>query len=135
MITDEGYELDNPAKIERARDLFFQKEQRDPTNEELLVVYDRLGGLIKKGGQTIKTGCFYDVRGKKAFAEPQLVYLYSVNGSIVEVPEGTELPGEVRAARILEEVAANKKKEAAKTRRSTKKPDAPQEEDEGEEDE
>lgn len=107
-----NYTLDNSVKLDRAQ----AKIGPESSEEALLVEYDRLGGLITKGGQKIKTGCFYDSKNKKAFAKPEVIFIYSINGRIVEVPEGTELPGEVRAAKILEE--SDKK---ARAKKSTKK--------------
>lgn len=118
----QGYNLANTAKLDRAK----EKLPENATDHDILVAYDKLGGLITKGGQKIKTGCFYNVKSKTAYENPQVVYLYAVNGRIVEVPEGAELPGEVRAAKILEEEDA---KEAAKTMKKGKKLAAAEEED------
>lgn len=118
----DGYQLTNTVKLDRARTIIGE----DASDQDLLVAYDRLGGLITKEGQKIKTGCFYDVKSKKAFAKPKLIYLYSVSGRIVEVPEGTELPGEVRAANILA-------KEAKKTRTAKPKKEEVAEKEESEE--
>lgn len=95
----DGYVLQNSVKLDRAR----EKLGEDATDTDLLVAYDKLGGLITKGGQPLKVGCFFNVKTKKAHDKPKAIYIYSVGGRLVEVPEGTELPGEVRAAKILEE--------------------------------
>ncbi len=77
----------------------------------LLAEYDKIGGLIKKGQDNLKIGSFYDVKGKKPRTEPKVVFLYRVNGSEIEVPAGVEMPGIVKAARIMaDEVATPKKK-------------------------
>jgi len=78
----------------------------------LLAEYDKLGGLIKKGSDNVKTGSFYDFKAKKPKATPEIVFTYMINGKVVEVKDGTELPGIVKAAKILaeEEEAPKKKK-------------------------
>lgn len=68
----------------------------------ILAEYDRLGGLVHKDGEKVKTGSFYDLAARKPRETPEVVLLYSVNGKIIEVPEGHEVPLAVRAARIAE---------------------------------
>lgn len=106
-----GYTLVNEDKVERAlngsvvdhgkRVGGIADEFGKYDEEALLAEYDRLGGLIKKGGDNLKIGCFYDFKARRPRTEPKVVFLFRVNGQEVEVPEGTELPGRVRAARIL----------------------------------
>ncbi len=79
-----------------------------------LVEYDRLGGLITKGGYKVKTGSFYDFQKGKARVTPEVNFIFrDLNGEAVEVPEGEELPLEVKAAQI----AAKKPKKLAKPKR------------------
>lgn len=113
----EGYLLENTIKIQRAETLL----PADYSKHDLLIAYDKLGGLITRGGQKIKTGCFYDAKRKAAATEPKAIYLYAVNGHIVEVPEGHELPGEVRAAKILEEEVEKDRVKAVKGKKTVKK--------------
>jgi len=77
----------------------------DASTEEILAAYDKAGGLIKRNGDTVRTGSFYNFRKKEAHKEPKIEFVFRVNGKEVFVPEGQELPGEVRAARILEAAA------------------------------
>lgn len=85
--------------------------------EALLAAYDRLGGLITKDGQTIKTGCFYDFENKQAFDKPVVVFLFKdLDGETVEIEEGEEIPLEVKAA----EKAKAKKAEKAKAKEDAK---------------
>ncbi len=70
---------------------------------DLIAEYDKLGGLIKRGSDKVKTGSFYDFKGREARPKPQVVFYYRINGRYVEVPDGAELPGEVKAAKILDE--------------------------------
>lgn len=116
----DGLQLENTTKLERAKTNLQAKLGEDVSNSDILVEYDRLGGLLTRGGQKIKTGCFYDAKNKKAFPEPKIIFIYTVNGHIVEVPDGAELPGEVRAANILADM---QKEDSAKTTKpkSTKK--------------
>jgi hypothetical protein len=119
------FELANTAKLDRAK----AQLPESASDQDILVAYDKLGGLITKGGQKIKTGCFYNPKTKAAVVDPKAVYLYAVNGRIIEVPEGSELPGEVRAAKILEE---EDNKERAKNSKGKKKLAAAEETEDGE---
>lgn len=74
----------------------------DATMFQKFAEYDRLGGLIRKNGYPLKMGCFYDFKNKKAHVETKLVIIYKVNSKFIEVPDGQELPIEVRAAMIAE---------------------------------
>ncbi len=107
------FELINPEKADRALNGTLMADssrkggvvKSDGTwdDDALLAEYDRLGGLIRKGGDKVKTGSFYDFKAKKPFADPKVFYEFRVNDKLVFVPEGKELPGEVKAAKILEE--------------------------------
>lgn len=72
----------------------------------ILAEYDRIGGLIRKGTDKVKTGSFYDFKGKKPRTEPKIIYIFNINGKFVEVPDGVELPGIVKAANIMAEEGA-----------------------------
>ena len=87
------------------------------SDKDILVEYDRLGGLIKKKVKgkdyVVKTGCFYDFKTKKAFASPKPIFLFKdVIGNTVEVPEGEDVPMEVKAAEFA--LGAKKKAKAKK---------------------
>jgi len=81
-------------------------------NAALLAEYDRIGGLIMKNGDKVKTGSFYDFPNRKPFEKPKVNFVYKVNGQFITVPEGKDLPGEVKAAQIVEKAkkAVKKKK-------------------------
>lgn len=113
----EGYTIENPIKLGRAKDKLGAVKYDEHT---LLAEYDRLGGLITRNGQKVKTGCFYDAKAKAPFDEPKIVYLYSIGGRVVEVPEGAELPGEVRAANILAEELKKDRTKASKGKKKVK---------------
>lgn len=104
-----GFKCENLSKLNRAAEAVGSND-----DAALLAEYDRIGGYITKNGEKVKTGSFYDFKAKAARKKPQIVFIYSVNGSLVEVPEGAELPGEVRAAKILEGVAKKKGKKGKK---------------------
>jgi hypothetical protein len=57
------------------------------TDMEKLAEYDRLGGLILKDGEKIKTGSFYDFENKAPRTEPELIFLAEIEGEIVDATE------------------------------------------------
>lgn len=72
---------------------------KDAKPEVLLAEYDRLGGLVTKGGRKIKTGSFFSFKDKKPRTEPEVVYeLRDLDGNKVELKEGEDVPVEVIAA-------------------------------------
>lgn len=127
-----GYTLMNPEKLERALHGAVTGNgtqiggvaNADGSFDEdaLLAEYDKSGGLIMRGIDRVKTGSFYDFKLRKPRSEPKVVFLYRVNGQEVEIEDGVELPGMVKAARTLaetekqeaEEVEVPKKKRAKK---------------------
>ncbi len=88
----------------------------------VLAEYDKVGGLIRKNGDKVKTGSFFDFKGKKPFDKPKVSFVYQVNGKFIEVPEGKELPGEVKAVKMLEEqdLDTNEEVEEKKSKKSKK---------------
>ena len=65
---------------------------------EKLVAYDRIGGLIRKGGRKVKMGAFYDFKEKKARETPEVEFVFTIDGEEVTIAEDEEVPIEVRAA-------------------------------------
>lgn len=126
-----GFELKNHVKVERAK----ANLGGEPEKEALLAEYDRLGGGLMKDGQQVKTGSFYDFKSKKAHAKPQVVFVFSVNGRVVEVAEGEPLPGIVRAAKMVEEEDQKERAKTAAKKRAAKGAADTVEEDASEEDE
>lgn len=97
----------------------------DALENALLAEYDKLGGLIKRGKDVVKTGSFFDFKAKRPQAKPRIVFVYRINGKYVEVADGVELPGEVKAQRIIDEMAAEESSddsdgEVKETRRGRK---------------
>lgn len=75
--------------------------------------YDRLGGLILKGKNKVKMGAFYDFEKKTRREKPEIVFVFrDLNGQEVEVPEGEEVPIEVRAADIQKKKVKKPSKKA-----------------------
>lgn len=115
-----GFQLVNPEKVERA--LYGTPDAKsvrkggiaNPTSgtfdEDLLLAeYDKLGGLITRNGDRVKMGSFYDFGAGKPREKAEITFVYRVNGRVVEVADGVELPGSVKAAKVL---AAETKAEA-----------------------
>lgn len=148
-----GYILVNADKLHRAiYGSIGDKGRVDGTGagenasaEEILVAYDRLGGLILKGKAKVKPGCFYDFEKKVAFKKPEVILVFrDLKGRAVELEEGDEIPVEVQAAEKireeeeeeLKEKADKKKKDKAdKKNAGSKKTAKAGAEDEGEEEE
>jgi hypothetical protein len=78
--------------------------------KDIIAEYDKRGGLITgKEGQKVKTGCFWDFEERKAFASPKVVYTFRVNGEIVEIEEGQDVPMNIQAAVTVEKKKKGKK--------------------------
>lgn len=130
------FTLVNEDKVERAKNGFLNGENArvggvaeadgSYVPEELVAEYDKLGGKIMVGSDVVKTGSFHDFKTKKPHAKPKIVYTYNINGQVVDVPEGAEVPGIVNAARIM---AANKAKPSAKKVAETEETEETGEED------
>jgi len=92
-----GFELVNDDKLTRAKSAL-----GDNASEEAIIAeYDKLGGLILRGNDKVKTGSFYDFKAKQALKEPKIVCVFNVNGKFVDVADGEETPGIVKATKIL----------------------------------
>lgn len=66
------------------------------TEDQLVAEYDRLGGLITKGGRKLQSGCFWDYKKNVAVEQPTLVYEFELEGKIVSFGEDEELPIEIK---------------------------------------
>jgi len=144
MNNVKGYDLINVSKVDRALngvqkndgnfiggigrgayrvegvwkrdDIELSETEVDSLETALLAEYDKLGGLIVKGDDKVKTGSFYNIAARKPRAVPEVKFIYRIGGRVVEVPEGIELPGEVKAVKIL----ATQIEEEKKTKKSKK---------------
>ena|SRR3990167_1636484 len=119
-IKEGRFKLINESKVDRALNGIPMQDgarkggiiKEDGTFDPyaLIAEYDKMGGLIKKGPDKLKTGCFYNFKLRKAKENPEIVFLFRVNGREVEVKDGVELPGVIKAARILEAEESPKKR-------------------------
>lgn len=97
-----GAYFENGAWLRNGTEL--NEEEVAKLEFDLLAEYDKLGGLIRKGGDKVVTGSFYNFKAKKPHDAPQVKFIFRVNGKAIEVPDGEALPGIVRAKRILDGV-------------------------------
>ena len=114
-----GFNLANEDKFHRVINGSIGREgQMDGTgvgenasDEVKLAAYDKLGGAIFKGKYKVKMGCFWNFKKKKAVEKPEVVLvLVALDGSFVEIPEGKEIPLEVKAMELHQEAQKEKKK-------------------------
>lgn len=147
MENVKGYTLINAEKVERAlngfqnnkggivggvgkgayrdgdvwkrEDVELSETEVDSLEFALLAEYDKLGGFIKRGEDKVKTGSFYNLKAKKPHDKPVVFFVYKVGNRFVEVPDNVELPGEVKAVKILNEQLAEEK--AVKSSKKAKK--------------
>lgn len=112
-----GFELANDEKVHRAIHGSMGKDGKlvggvgeKATPEAVLAQYDRLGGLITKGGRTVKTGCFFNLEKKVAHETPEVIFVFrNLEGEQVEIKEGEDVPLEVVAATALKARRGKKK--------------------------
>ena len=111
------FSLVNDEKVERAQHGSLGREGKlyggvgdEASPEALLAEYDRLGGLITKGGLRVKMGSFYDFEKKQPRPESELAFLADVDGEQCEVTE--------EEAKTLKSV--QEKKEALKAKKKAK---------------
>lgn len=112
--TVKGYELTNPDKVRRAIEGTPTRDgslaggilQPDGTYDDdmLLAAYDKMGGGIRKNGDVVKNGSFYDYKRKAKRETPEVVYTFRINGSVVEVKDEEEEPLLVKAAKAVKEL-------------------------------
>jgi hypothetical protein len=106
-----GYELTNQDKVRRALEGSPSRTGEavggimlpDGTYDDdlLLATYDKMGGGIRKNGDIVKNGSFYDFRAKKPREKAEVVLTFRINGEIVDVPEKEEVPMIVKAAQTM----------------------------------
>ena len=78
-------------------------EETDALENAVLAEYDKIGGLILDGKDKVKTGSFFDFKGKSPRKTPAIVHQFAVNGKVIDVPAGANVPGEVRALKYMQE--------------------------------
>lgn len=119
QVKVKGYTLVNPDKVTRALDGAMnergefmggvRKSDGSYDVDELITEYDRIAGLIKKGEDKVRTGSFYDFKGRKPRAVPKVEFEFRVNGEIIYVPEEVEKPNAIKAVQIAEKAEKAKK--------------------------
>lgn len=113
-----GYELTNQDKVRRVLEGSPSRTgeavggilQPDGAYDEdlLLAMYDKIGGGIRKNGDMVKIGSFYDFARKAKREVPAVVLTFRINGEVVDVAEEAEAPAIVKAARTLAKQAVDK---------------------------
>lgn len=102
------------------------EEEVAKLEHDLLAEYDKHSGCIKRGNDKVENGSFYDFKGRQARKEPKVNFVYRFGNKLVKVPDGVELPGEIKAQKILKEAQAaqveerEEAKEAKKVKRIKK---------------
>src|SRR4051812_18076156 len=141
----DGFSLVNLEKLDRAIHGLPGRDAttigglpENPSDAAILAEYDRLGGLIMKAKNKVKTGSFYDFKLRQPRSEPEVLLIFKdIYGNTVELPPNAPKPIEVEAA---EKIAENKKAKAdevaeakaAKKAAATKKPKKPVEDEDEE---
>jgi len=104
-----GLELVTEEKVNRAINGTIGREGRlvggvgkDATPEVLIAEYDRLAGAIRKEGRKVVTGCYWNFKDQVAHKDPKIIFTFrGLDGKEVLVPEGQEVPLEVKAAELV----------------------------------
>lgn len=118
-----GYDIVNPEKAERAyagtpdRNGGYKGGVRKPDgtydDDAFLAEYDRLGGLVRKNGDTVKMGSFYDFANRKPREKAEVYFEFRINGRLTQVKEGEPEPMVVKAARVNAELEKEEREEKA----------------------
>lgn len=122
-----GFEMRNPDKLERVvmgnmgRAGVLEgglTEKVAIKNPELVLAhYDKLAGYITKDGIKIKTGSFWDFKGKAPREVPEVMYIFSVGADKVEVADPKDLAkaiGTLETATAQKEAVIKEKKAKSK---------------------
>lgn len=114
-----GYTLVNPDKVTRVLDGTqdergvlrggIRKADGSYDEKELIAGYDKIGGLIRKGEDKVRTGSFYDFTARRARVEPKVEFEFRVNGDVVYVPAEQEIPNKIKAVKVAEKQEKEKK--------------------------
>lgn len=119
-----GFKLENPDKLERVihGDMGRGGVLEGGIGEDaepglVLAHYDKLAGYITKDGVKIKTGSFWDFKGKAPRKEPEIMYIFNIGGDNVEVDDPSNLAS---AISTVEKVRAEKE-EKVKTKKAKSK--------------
>ena len=94
-------------------------EEALTTNADLVIaLYDKQAGYITgKEGAKVLLGSFFDFKKKQPRENPEISYVFRINGKRVEMKEGSEKPLEVQATELAKKVAEKHSEELADKRR------------------
>lgn len=134
-ITLEGFNLVNREKFDRAVNGSIGKlgeltggVGEDADDITKLAAYDKLGGLIKKDGRVVLTGCFCDIKETKkqkklvVIKDPKVMLVFiDLEGNKVELEAGEELSPELQAAELINKKKVKKNLEEADKKEDKKK--------------
>lgn len=116
-----GFVLENPDKLERVvhgnmgRAGVMEGGLGEGASPELILAhYDKLAGYITKDGVKIKTGSFWDFKGKCPRKTPELMYIFNIGGDKIEVDDPSNLASAVSTVKkaITEKEEKVKEKKA-----------------------
>lgn len=77
----------------------------------VLAEYDKFAGTIKRGADKVKLGSFWNFKARKPHETPHVEFIYRFGHKVITVPDGKELPGEVKAQKILKEAMKEENEE------------------------
>jgi len=77
----------------------------------VLAEYDKFAGTIKRGEDKVKNGSFWNFKAKKPHITPIVEFVYRFGNKVITVPDGVELPGEVKAKKMLKKIEADNKED------------------------
>lgn len=104
---NDGFVLENDVKVRRAIEGTISREGKleggvgaDAAPEVIRAAYDKLGGLITKGGNKVRTGAFWDFERGEARKEPEIVYEHRTQSGELVTFKGEAEPIEVAAEKV-----------------------------------
>ena len=117
----DGFKLENPEKIARVIHGDMGRsgtlegglgEEESAKNPELVLArYDKIAGYITKDGVKIKTGSFWDFKKKCPREKPEVLYIFNIGGTKVEVDDPSKLAQAISTVQKVQTEAEEKVKE------------------------
>jgi hypothetical protein len=115
-LGNDGHMTGGVANLAYQEDGVWKREGAELSEKEvatleaaILVEYDRIGGLIKRDGEKVATGGFYDFKAKTAHKTPQVKVEYRIGERVMLVPDGEAVPNIVKAQKLMKEEDAEVK--------------------------
>ena len=116
-----GFQLENPDKIARVihgdmgrsggLEGGMGEEEAEKNPELVLARYDKIAGYITKDGVKIKTGSFWDFKKKCPREKPEVLYIFNIGGTKVEVDDPSKLAQAISTVKKVQAAAEEKVKE------------------------